>query len=172
MTVSPKYSVGSPYAGMNWSWIKPKYTRLKDKDRFYVNEKIKNTPREDMSDVEFSGFSRKQKKWYKDLNDISMSGNLADFEGPVRMPLYWPVETRQQNEYKGDFKRKWMNAHKMHPSANYRIANQDSELIRESLRKWNIFWTRVNRNKEQPDAVTDKISKPKFDRKEAEIWND
>ncbi|MEQ9051751.1 MAG: hypothetical protein RLP11_15675, partial [Marinoscillum sp.] len=59
-----------------------------------------------------------------------------------------------------------------HPSANYTKANQDSEMIRNSMRKWNLFWTRVNRNKQQPNAVTDTTLKPKFDRKEAQIWND
>lgn len=269
---TPKYSVGSPYVGMNWDWIKPKYTNLTDKERFYVNNLLKNTPRENFSDVEFSGFERKPKKWLarensmahadmiggnigqiktptqwrkkvntynksdvimsfegrvkmplywpvesydeaqysgnfnyrtpkkwlaransmagadmisgnighikaptewrKKLNVYQKSDALMSYEGPVKVPLYWPLESLNEAEYSGDFKQNWVKRSSMHPSAAHKNANQSSELIRESLRKWNILWTQVNRNKVQPDAVTDKITKPKFDRKEAEIWND
>lgn len=43
--------------------------------------------------------------------------------------------------------------------------------LRNSLRKWNVLWVQLNRNKQQPNAVKEKISKPKFDKKEREIWN-
>ncbi|MDH5609279.1 MAG: hypothetical protein OEY56_07345, partial [Cyclobacteriaceae bacterium] len=59
-----------------------------------------------------------------------------------------------------------------HHSIEYKDAlHVESKMVRNSMRKWNLFISRINGNKVQPDAVTEKVSKPKFDRKEKEIWN-
>ncbi|MEP4532430.1 MAG: hypothetical protein ABJ004_05040 [Cyclobacteriaceae bacterium] len=73
--------------------------------------------------------------------------------------------------YTGDFKANWKNSKDMHPSFNHHNANQSMEVVRESMRKWNVFWVRINSNQEDPKGVKEKVSKPKFDRKESEIWN-
>jgi hypothetical protein len=111
-------------------------------------------------------------KWKSKSDTYQSSDALMSFEGPIRLPLYWPLESLDEAEFSGNFKKNWVKKNSMHPSAVYKKANFDSELIRDGMRTWNVLWTRLNRNKQQPDAVTDKISKPKFDRKEAEIWND
>lgn len=73
--------------------------------------------------------------------------------------------------FTGDFKANWKNSKDMHPSFNHHNANQSMEVVRESMRKWNVFWVRINSNQEDPKGVKEKVSKPKFDRKESEIWN-
>lgn len=142
-----------------------------NKNRFEVDEKMKKQRTYAYEDTQYKGTYRMARAWYYGVENLVSSGISANFEGR-KAPLYNPRQNKDASGYTGDYKRKWIRQHEMHPSSNYSRANQDSEMVRESLRKWNILWTRINRNKEQPDAVTDKISKPKFDRKEAEIWND
>lgn len=168
--VSPKYSLGSPYLSMNWNWIKPAYSE--DKDRFEVNEKIKKSRLYDYEGMEYRGKDSKKQQWYENLSAMITSGIRARYEAEKKLPIYDPQPNKAAASYSGDFKLKWIQSKSMHPSSNYTHATQDSQAIRESLRKWNILWVRLNRNKVQPDAVTDKISKPKFDRQEKDIWND
>lgn len=60
----------------------------------------------------------------------------------------------------------------MHPSVNYLTAkNIPMKLVRKGLRKWNIFWVRLNEGKLYPKGVHKVAKKPKFDRKEKDIWN-
>ncbi|MGL1888522.1 MAG: hypothetical protein OCD76_18560 [Reichenbachiella sp.] len=60
----------------------------------------------------------------------------------------------------------------MHPSANYLWAkNSTSQTVRNTKRKANIAWVRVNGNQVQPDAVKKKVGKAKFDKEEKDIWN-
>ncbi|MFY0599868.1 MAG: hypothetical protein JXR03_09365 [Cyclobacteriaceae bacterium] len=71
----------------------------------------------------------------------------------------------------GDYKYTWKKTKYMHPSSKHRNDKVSTELARDGLRKWNIFWAKVDGNEEEPKGVKKKVSKPKFDRKEAEIWN-
>lgn len=168
--VNTRYSEGSPYDGMRWGWISPAYST--NKHRFDVNEKLKKSRVYDYADTEYKGTYRKKSKWYYDLDNLIVSGVTGAFESRQKAELYDPQQNKEAAAYTGTYKKKWITENNMHPSANYTKANQDSEMIRNSMRKWNLFWTRVNRNKQQPNAVTDTTLKPKFDRKEAQIWND
>lgn len=170
LKVSPRYSVGSPYDDISWDWIKPRYSV--NKHRFDVDERRAKARIYPWEHTKYKGMSKKKLEWYVSLGNLISSGVTANFEGSNKLPVYDPQPAKAATAYTGDFKLKWIKQHEMHPSSNYARPNQDSELVRNSLRKWNVFWTRLNRNKVQPDAVTDKISKPKFDRKEAEIWNE
>ncbi len=168
--VSPRYSAGSPYNDMNWDWIKPAYST--NKHRFDVNKKKRQEYVYDDTEANYQGFSRKRLNWLYSVENIVLSNKTKSFEASAKIPRYDPQQQKSSSDYMGNYKLKWINTHEMHPSSKYSHAHQDSEMLRKSLRKWNLMWTRMNGNKEQPDAVTDKISKPKFDRKEAEIWND
>jgi hypothetical protein len=76
------------------------------------------------------------------------------------------------SSYKGEFKLKGVKGSNLHPSSKYHYSlTVSNESIRDGMRKWNVLWNRVYGNNAQPDAVTDKISTPKFDKKEREIWN-
>lgn len=60
----------------------------------------------------------------------------------------------------------------MHPSANYLSAKYyKSRSVRNTKRKFNVVWVRMNGNKIQPDAVKKKTKKAKFDKDEIDIWN-
>ena len=60
----------------------------------------------------------------------------------------------------------------MHPSVNYLTAkNIPIKFVRKGLRKWNIFWVRLNDSKIQPNGIRKVAKKPKFDKKEKDIWN-
>ena len=58
-----------------------------------------------------------------------------------------------------------------HPSASYLSANNASPAFKNVYRTGSVIWNRIYGNNVQPDAVTDKIAKPKYDKKEREIWN-
>lgn len=164
----PRYSQGSPYASMRWNWIKPRYST--NKHRFDGNEKQKEANRPyNFYSSKYKGESKGQSKIGFTVDNLWTSNRQKNYEG-TKVPMYNPKQGPSAN-FSGNFKRKWISEKDMHPSFHHNKVNSDSRVVRKGLRKWNVFWTRLNRNKVQPDAVTDKISKPKFDRKEADIWN-
>ncbi len=118
----------------------------------------------------YSGTNKAKSKLGDLVANLWTSNKQQKFEGN-KMSVYRPKANSNSSTYSGNFKRKWIGQKEMHPSFRHNKAQNDSEIIRTGLRKWSVFWTRLNRNKVQPDAVTEKISKPKFDRKETEIWN-
>lgn len=165
----PRYSVGSPFDSKQYL-ITPKYST--NKNRFEVDERLKKQSRiYDFASSKYRGTYRKSTRLKWNVDNLWLSSKTKRYEGN-KVPRYGPQQNTSLANYSGSFKQKSINQKKMHPSAKHLSANQDSEAVRGGIRKWNIFWTRLNRNKVQPDAVTDKISKPKFDRKEAKIWND
>jgi hypothetical protein len=59
----------------------------------------------------------------------------------------------------------------MHPSVKHLGAKGiTSENMRIGLRKWNVFWVRINRGKIDPKGARDYAKKPKFDKRERDIW--
>ena len=74
-------------------------------------------------------------------------------------------------KYSGDVKFKRPHHKNMHPSVNYLMAkNISSKAIKKGLRKWNIFWVRLNPSMESPVGTRKVAKKPKFDKKEKDIW--
>ncbi|MFY0653647.1 MAG: hypothetical protein JXQ96_16500 [Cyclobacteriaceae bacterium] len=74
-------------------------------------------------------------------------------------------------DYTGKFK-KQKKGKKMHPSANYLFAKyNNSRIARDAMQKASILWVRVHMNQTDPKGVKKKPSKLKFDKDEAEIWN-
>jgi hypothetical protein len=80
--------------------------------------------------------------------------------------------------YSGDMntraglKKNRSNSKDMHPSSNHISAkHNNNKLVRNSKRKINIVWVRMNGNKIQPKSVKEKVKKSKFDKDEIEIWN-
>ena len=80
-------------------------------------------------------------------------GDLANYLGPYKIKVA---------KVKGD----------LHPSHRYKkTVLIKSDFAKMGYRKWNVFWAGISRNPEEPKGVKEKISKPKFDKKEREIWN-
>ncbi len=80
---------------------------------------------------------------------------------------------RAVSEHQGNIKIKKPNHKNMHPSVNYlKAKNVSSKLVRKGLRKWSVFWVRLNDGKITPKGTKKFAKKPKFDRKERDIWMD
>lgn len=167
--VSPRYSPGSPFRTGKKERITP---RSDSRDHFHVDKrKKKENAFYNIGTVDYQGSNKGPTLWTHKRDRTKESKETKKFEG-VKAPIYGPNVNVSASEYSGNIKMKSLYKKNMHPSAKHLKANQNNEDIRAGLRKWNIFWTRINRNKPQPDAVTKKVSKPKFDRKEADIWNE
>jgi len=79
--------------------------------------------------------------------------DLANYLGPYKIKVA---------KVKGD----------LHPTYRYKkTVLIKSDFAKSGYRKWNVFWAGLSRNPEEPKGVKKKISKPKFDKKEREIWN-
>lgn len=136
---------------------------------------MKNQTRYDNTALaRYKGSYKADTRWFANLTNKRDSRATANYEGGQQVPFrdddFYKSKSATLANYKGTYKEKWINTRKMHPSAAHKNANYSQEWVRESLRKWNIFLARTNRNKVQPDAVRDSVLKPKFDRKEAKIW--
>ncbi len=168
---SPRYSVGSPFQSKSFK-INPRYSR--ERNLFDTGSGKK------FSQGEWALFDRSvttKGKWVVNFNELLRSFNRKRFEGPFEVPPEDKKEYKslasENADYEGNFSTKWPKSKDMHPGAKYHQAsNISSTAVREGLRKWNIFWVRMNRNQEMPDGTKEKVKEPKFDKKEAEIWND
>lgn len=144
--VNTRYSPGSPFAYRKWK-VRPKYT----------------------------GYMSFNLRRMKLMQSIFPNRYISSFLGKTKYsvkPDLGPSSIRM-SKYMGPLKLKPVKPGKnLHPSYRYKksvfVANEN---VRSGLRKWNIFWTGFARNSESPKGVRKKASKPKFDRKEREIWN-
>ncbi|WP_109831381.1 hypothetical protein [Reichenbachiella versicolor] len=85
---------------------------------------------------------------------------------------HWPMHYSPfAPEWEGWKTRKPKKPKDAHPSANYIAAKHATPAIRNVRRKTSITWVRVFGNKTQPNGVKKQPKKVKFDKDEAEIWN-
>ena len=74
--------------------------------------------------------------------------------------------------YRKVFRFKKTKKTNMHPSSNHIVAKGISnKFVRKSLRKWNVFWVRLNDQKHYRKGTGKGAKKLKFDRKEKNIWH-
>jgi len=74
--------------------------------------------------------------------------------------------------WEGNWKVNRKRMGEQHPSSNYHFAMKFSDpTVRKLLRKWNVYWTRLNGTKQNSKGVKKPADKPKFDKKERVIWN-
>jgi hypothetical protein len=105
-----------------------------------------------------------------------ISRALSKWEG-VRIPSYeeqikeFRKLAAKTAKYEGKMKTQKRN-NKMHPSASYVYGKRASSFNQKELfRKLNVYWVRMNKNKDQPESVKDTPKKLKFDKSEKDIWN-
>ncbi len=105
--------------------------------------------------------------------EVNLDGYLGPFSGMRISKNTYKKANSDLGEYLGPHKMKIKKVKgDLHPSYRYkRAALVKSEMVRDGYKKWNIFWAGINRNQERPKGVKEKVSKPKFDKKEREIWN-
>lgn len=76
-------------------------------------------------------------------------------------------------DYQGDMKVKRSKDADMHPSSRHLAAENDRPFFADLEQKWSLFWSRLwHGNDQQPDAVKDKVRKPRYDKGERSIWQD
>lgn len=161
--VSPRFSEGLPFTRKDY----PDYPRNSPGSPF-VGVKWKVKPR-------FSGRMTFNLWTQRVLESIFPNRYVSSFTSSIKFYRRPDLSAKsiQLSRYLGPYKFKPKKAGRnTHPSYRYKksvlVAN---DTVREGLRRWNIFWTGFNRNSEASKGVRKKISKPKFDRKEREIWN-
>ena len=189
--VNPRYSreiAGQGYGGA----VSPRYSRDiagQGSDKLVIPRYSKYVAGQGMDRVVNPRFSVNPFYTYAYKLPATASGSMV-FEFPKK--LYQKNRKRNRNGesewmgpevaivshkrseyagYSGHYKHQKKGKH-MHPSANYLYAkNTDSEFMRGMMQKASILWVRVHRNQTDPKGVKKKASKLKFDKDEAEIWN-
>ncbi len=142
----PRYSPGNPWVGVKW--------KVKPRDSRYMSFNLR--------------MRRLMESIFPNRYVSSFLSNVRFYRGPDLS-----ARSIQLSRYLGPYKLKPKKpGRNLHPSYRYKrsvlVAN---DTVRDGLRRWNIFWTGFSRNSEAPKGVRKKVSKPKFDRKEREIWN-
>lgn len=190
---SPRYSVGDPYKGYS-SFSSPKYSvgnvwSNEDKNKsprystniIWSKKDLNKSPRYSIGAIWSKEDLNKSPRYsignpydgYKFLNvPPKYSSDKNRFVIDKRYNKENTVLDLEAGSYLGDFKMDWKKTKNMHPSFSHHNADQSLEVMRESMRKWNIFWVRLNTNQVDPKGVKEKVEKPKFDKKEVDIWND
>jgi len=156
--VTPRYSQGNPFRGMKYK-VSPRYSKgmpFRGKD-YHVNPRYS----------EASPFRGKEKV------SPRYTGTKLGFFKMVRnrklaiAHYYW-----ESSQWEGDMKVNRKTYGDQHPSSNYHFAMKfQNPEVRKLLRKWNVFWTRLNGNKQNSKGVKERVKEPKFDKKERVIWN-
>lgn len=155
--VKPRYSAGSSFIQQNVT-IKPRYSQQVNRPMWVYNVKPRYSPDPPFSREQhrvsprYSIEHKYSIKQYWQLRSVPLRGTMASYTGPIKI--------------KGDKKKQF------HPSAGYlNVTHASSAQLKEAYRSWSILWNRMYGNNVQPPAVKEKASKPKFDKKEREIWN-
>ncbi|GEM_PF-4547852 len=125
----------------------------------------------------FKGLSKGRTKWGEWWFQWESSWTQSRYEG-THQTVSYADKMKYANkmggkmaDYTGGFKTPKRN-NKMHPSASYVYGKRaNTAKQKELFRKLNVVWVRVNGNKAQPDSVTKKPEKLKFDKKEKDLWN-
>ncbi|HHP7241376.1 MAG TPA: hypothetical protein ACFCUD_06870 [Cyclobacteriaceae bacterium] len=134
-------------------------------DKYYKKRNEEITSYSEVVDVEFSLITK--------INEYLKQRKQANFIGKevvIKPDKYYKKRNKAFSSFDGMAKRN-TKGKSMHPSAAYLTGKRiSSDKISSGYKSFHLFWTRTFGNKVQPDAVTDKPKKPKFDKKEKEIW--
>lgn len=114
-----------------------------------------------------------QKRYEKDINDW-----ITNWQGDhIRV---WRIEEKHQkkwfaiqhSEYTGGHQKIKRRRGDIHPSVAYVSGKRiNSRKLRKEWRELNIVWVRLHGNKEIAKGVKEGPDKPKYDKKERDIWN-
>jgi len=155
--VSPRYSQGMPFRGKDYK-VSPRYSPSNP----FRGMSFKVSPRYSQG-MPFQPFDFKVKPRYS-----TGKNRFIIHKGYREQHRYYNVSAN----YRGSMKISRRGPGDQHPSSNYHFASRfASPSLRKMFRKWNIFWVRVNGNKEASDGVKASVRSPKFDKNEKDIWN-
>ena len=103
---------------------------------------------------------------------LSSSSSKHRFDVNERYKQLTRPYTPWLDDYAGNVKYKKTRHKNMHPGVNYySTKNIGSKNIKKALRKWNVFWVQLNPRKINPKGLRNVVKKPKFDKREKDIWN-
>ncbi len=110
------------------------------------------------------------------LQDHGFALMYSEYRGFIKVPTQKAEKRLGENKaeryagYTGDFKIKKRKGD-IHPSVAYISGSKiNSRKLRKEWRELNIVWVRINGNKEVAKGVKNEPDKPKYDKKEREIW--
>jgi len=110
------------------------------------------------------------------LQDKGFAMMYSEYQGFIKVPTQKAEKRLNENKadryagYTGDFKIKRRKGD-IHPSVAYVSGSKiNSRKLRKEWRELNIVWVRINGNKEVSKGVKSEPDKPKYDKKEREIW--
>lgn len=156
-TVNPKYSKRVDYTRV--VAVNPKYTKARGPvKKIVVNPRYSRDP----------DYASAPGKTPRTLSDRGMVFSMPRLIYNVDSPLN-RGEERWASPENARFRGKGSD---YHPSSNYIFAKyQNIKLVRQGLRQFNLAWNRLNGNKSNPKIVDKKSEKAKYDKHEAQIWN-
>lgn len=112
----------------------------------------------------------------KRLQDKGFALMYSEYKGFVKVPTQKAEKRLGENQaeryagYIGDFKIK-KGKGDLHPSVAFISGSKiNSRKLRNEWRELNIVWVRINGNKEVAKGVKNEPDKPKYDKREREIW--
>ena len=155
--VNVRYSPGNPFRGAKYKTA-PRYSSGMP----FTARDFKVAPRYSAGNP-FRGVNWKVKPRYSDSKNRFVVNNYLK-----RQLKYY----NEASKFKGDWKLSKRGPGDQHPSSNYHFAMRFTNPgVRKMFRKWNVFWVRLNGNKEESKGVKASVRSPKFDKKEKDIWN-
>lgn len=172
---NPRFSRGSASEG-HARWFEPRFTKTSagQGDDFKAKPRFSKAP-SGRTVVVKPRFSKPDGKTRVRAPANAKTGFVKVFDrspDPANPPQAYSALYEGGYNPKMQKKRKVTNSKDMHPSANHISAkHNDSKTVRNTKRKINVLWVRMNGNKTQPKSVKEKVKKSKFDKDEIDIWN-
>ncbi len=122
-----------------------------------------------LSDTKYSG-NNKTKNNVNSYSASTYSGGIKQ-RSQKSQANYFKKLSAKAHAYEGDVKIKRSSRKNTHPSIAYLEGKSKNSLAqKEKLRKRKIWWSRKDKNSDQPDNLKRKNKKPKYDSRESEIW--
>lgn len=125
----------------------------------------------------WQGYDTRVSKLAEKLQDKGYALMYSEYQGFLKVPTEKRADRLAENkagdyaDYTGGFKIKRRKG-EMHPSIAYISGKKiNSRKLRKEWRELNIIFVRLEGNKEIAKGVKNGPDKPKYDRKERDIWN-
>jgi hypothetical protein len=178
-----KDAEGPTYAGNR----KVKKSSIHKPGTHYSERKMSRQDKKNLEASNHAGKLRVKKKHLKEPGTLHSERKAAlakkyssyeatNFQGHLRAmskrqrSRFYEKQSRKVHQYEGNIRLRFNNKENMHPSHVARRAKrmksaEQVDRYRSFSRWWNRLWS-----KGQPKAVKDKPAKPRYDKKENEIW--
>jgi len=193
VVVNPRYSSGSPFSSRNLAVV-PRYSPDGSRSKFdkvvsprYSSNKIWSkqdlaihSPKYSSGSPWRNGDHQVNPRYstgnpFRGINWVvkpDFSTYKHRFDQNKQMKKENAIFNFESGQWKGVRPGRFNKEQSMHPSIAYTNSLAFNFKSEDMLRKLNLFWSRLDGNKVQPPSVKEKVQKPKFDRKETNIWND